>query len=86
VARLLVRQLDEDYVSLCQGDRATLEASWKWHLGLLGRQVRARCLDGTEQGRLVELAFDGARLRRPDGAEVVLAPESVLNLDEVGDD
>jgi len=86
VARLLVRQLDEDYDALCRGDLATLEACWKWHLGLLGRQVRARCLDGIEQGRLVELGFDGARLRRPDGAEVVLAPESVLNLDEVGGD
>jgi BirA family biotin operon repressor/biotin-[acetyl-CoA-carboxylase] ligase len=85
-ARLLVRQLDEDYDRLCQGDRATLEACWKWHLGLLGRQVRARCLDGTEQGDLVELGFDGARLRRPDGTAVVLPPEAVLNLDEVDRD
>jgi BirA family biotin operon repressor/biotin-[acetyl-CoA-carboxylase] ligase len=86
VARLLVGQLDEDYDLLCQGDLGTLEARWKWHLGLLGRQVRARCLDGSEQGRLMELGFDGARLRRPDGTAVVLAPEAVLNMDEVSDD
>jgi BirA family transcriptional regulator, biotin operon repressor / biotin---[acetyl-CoA-carboxylase] ligase len=83
VARVLIRQLDEDYDLLCGGDLGTLEACWKWHLGLLGRQVRARCLDGTEQGRLMELGFDGARLRRPDGTAVVLAPEAVLNMDEV---
>lgn len=86
VARRLVRQLDEDYDLLCGGDLGTLEACWKWHLGLLGRQVRARCLDGTEQGRLTELGFDGAWLRRPDGTTVVLAPEAVLNMDEVSGD
>jgi BirA family biotin operon repressor/biotin-[acetyl-CoA-carboxylase] ligase len=86
VSRLLIRQLDEDYDLLCGGDLGTLEACWKWHLGLLGRQVRARCLDGTEQGRLLELGFDGARLRRADGTAVVLAPEAVLNMDEVSGD
>ena len=59
---------------------------WKWGLGLLSRQARARCLDGTEQGRLEQLGFDGARLRRADGTAVVLAPEAILNFDEVGGD
>src|SRR5438309_5368080 len=52
VARLLIAQLDEEYDRLCTGDRATLEACWKWHTGLLGRQVVVECHDATHRGRL----------------------------------
>src|SRR5579885_441409 len=35
VTRTLIRHLDEEYDRLCAGDLATLEACWKWHVGLL---------------------------------------------------
>jgi BirA family transcriptional regulator, biotin operon repressor / biotin---[acetyl-CoA-carboxylase] ligase len=80
IARRVIEQLDEDYDLLCQGDLATLEACWKWHVGLLGRQVTVECHDGLHQGRLVELAFDGLELRQPDGARLTLLPEKVLHI------
>jgi BirA family biotin operon repressor/biotin-[acetyl-CoA-carboxylase] ligase len=80
VARKLLRRLDEDYDLLRGGDRATLEACWKWHLGLLGRTVRAECPEGPHEGRLSEVAFDGVVLERPGGA-LTLPPERILHLE-----
>src|SRR5262249_27619283 len=51
VARVLIGQLDEEYGRLLQGDLATLEACWKWRVGLLGKQVVAECHDGPVRGR-----------------------------------
>jgi BirA family biotin operon repressor/biotin-[acetyl-CoA-carboxylase] ligase len=79
VARTLLDVLDEEYARLCDGDLATLEACWKWHLGLLGKDVRAECLDGERRGRLLEIAFDGIVLRQA-GGERVIPPESVQHL------
>jgi BirA family biotin operon repressor/biotin-[acetyl-CoA-carboxylase] ligase len=80
VARRLLRRLDEEYDLLCAGDLGTLEACWKWHLGLLGRQVVAECADGMHSGRLRELTFEGVELERPGEAPLVLRPERVLHL------
>jgi BirA family biotin operon repressor/biotin-[acetyl-CoA-carboxylase] ligase len=80
VARRLIEQLDEDYRSLVQGDLAMLEACWKWHLGLLGRGVRAQCADGCYQGRLLEVAFTGIEIESDDGTRVTLTPERVQQL------
>jgi BirA family biotin operon repressor/biotin-[acetyl-CoA-carboxylase] ligase len=80
VARILLDVLDEEYARLCDGDLATLEACWKWHLDLLGKEVRAECLDGECRGRLLEIAFDGLILRQPDGSELRLPPERVKHL------
>jgi BirA family biotin operon repressor/biotin-[acetyl-CoA-carboxylase] ligase len=81
VAARLIRQLDEEYDLLCQGDLATLEACWKWHLGLLGRPVVAECHDGSSQrGRLREVGFHGVELERPGTAPLVLPPERVRHL------
>ncbi len=79
IARTLLGMLDEEYARLCDGDLATLEACWKWHLGLLGKDVRAECLDGERRGRLLEVAFDGVVLRQADG-EWMLPPERILHL------
>jgi BirA family biotin operon repressor/biotin-[acetyl-CoA-carboxylase] ligase len=79
VARTLLDVLDEEYERLCDGDLATLEACWKWHLGLLGKDVRAACLDGERRGRLLEIAFDGVVIRQT-GGECVLPPERILHL------
>jgi BirA family biotin operon repressor/biotin-[acetyl-CoA-carboxylase] ligase len=78
VARQLLTQLDEEYDRLYGGDLATLEACWKWRLGLLGKQVVAECADGTYRGRLRELSFDGVELEA-DGL-MHLAPETVQHL------
>jgi BirA family biotin operon repressor/biotin-[acetyl-CoA-carboxylase] ligase len=83
VARRLIRQLDEDYHVLCTGDLATLEACWKWHVGLLGRSVRAECADGCHEGRLRDLSFAGVELQQAGGA-LVLAPEKVRHLYPIG--
>ncbi len=63
MAAELICQLDRDYDVLCQGNLGTLEASWKEHLGLLGKQVIAECHDGTYRGRLRDMSFQGVELR-----------------------
>jgi len=80
VARTLLLTLDEEYDHLCQGELASLEARWKWHLGLLGRQVMAHCHDGSHQGRLVEVSFAGIEIDRPGQGLLVLRPELVQHL------
>ena len=63
---MLLRRMDEEYTRLLDGDLATLEACWKRHVGLLGRDVIAERYDGpTHRGRLLELGFDGVELERP---------------------
>jgi BirA family biotin operon repressor/biotin-[acetyl-CoA-carboxylase] ligase len=80
VARMLIAQLDEDYDRMCQGDLATLEACWKWRLGLLGRDVVAECADGVRQGRLLEIGFSGIVLASPERGAIALPPEMILHL------
>lgn len=80
IARDLLRQLDDEYALLLDGDLETLEACWKWHLGLLGREVTAECHDGIIQGRLRELTFAGVELERAGAAPITLLPEKVLHL------
>jgi BirA family biotin operon repressor/biotin-[acetyl-CoA-carboxylase] ligase len=86
VAGLLIRQLDEDYNWLLQGDLTGLEACWKWRVGLLGRNVVAEC--GSPEpsparayrGRLRDLAWEGLDLELPNGDRLRLPPESVRHL------
>jgi BirA family biotin operon repressor/biotin-[acetyl-CoA-carboxylase] ligase len=80
VARGLLAHLDEEYDRLCQGDLATLEACWKWRVGLLGKRVIAECAGGSHRGRLVELGWDGVHLEMPGGELLCLTPESVRHL------
>jgi BirA family biotin operon repressor/biotin-[acetyl-CoA-carboxylase] ligase len=79
-ARHLIAAMDEEYDRLCGGDRATLEACWKWHVGLLGKDVVAECPDGSHRGRLVEMGWDGLGLRDEDGSVRRLVPEAVRHL------
>jgi BirA family biotin operon repressor/biotin-[acetyl-CoA-carboxylase] ligase len=81
VARRLVAQLDEEYDRLHQGDVATLEACWKWRMGLLGKQVTAECHDGRHRGRLVEMTFDGLELEADGETKWWLVPEMVQHLE-----
>jgi BirA family biotin operon repressor/biotin-[acetyl-CoA-carboxylase] ligase len=84
VAADLICQLDRDYDVLCQGDICTLEASWKEHLGLLGKQVVAECHDGNCHGRLLKLSFHGVELARFGEPSLVLAPERIQHLWDAG--
>ncbi len=83
IARCLLEQLDSDYDLLRNGDLNTLEALWKWHLGLLGRTVRVECPDRTLEGRLLELGFDGVQLQTGEGM-LCLPPERVQHIGEPG--
>jgi BirA family biotin operon repressor/biotin-[acetyl-CoA-carboxylase] ligase len=80
VARALLGQLDEEFDRLCQGDLATLEACWKWRVGLLGKQVVAECAGGSHRGRLLELGWDGVQLELTGGELLCLPPETVRQL------
>jgi BirA family biotin operon repressor/biotin-[acetyl-CoA-carboxylase] ligase len=77
VARLVIRQLDEEYDRLRAGDLASLEACWKWRLGLLGRTVAVECYDQTRRGRLRDLTWAGLELELPNGQVLRLRPETV---------
>src|SRR5262245_43799106 len=81
VARQLLEQLDRDYTLLLDGDLGTLEACWKWRVGLLGKRVVAEATDGTpHHGRLRELSFAGVELEQADGSVLSLPPEGVRHL------
>ncbi len=58
----------------------------KWHLGLLGKPVVAKCRDGEHRGRLLDVSFDGIELERPGTIPLVLQPEKVLHLSPVVSD
>jgi BirA family biotin operon repressor/biotin-[acetyl-CoA-carboxylase] ligase len=78
--RALIEQLDEEYERLLQGDFATLEACWKWRIGLLGKPVIAECADGTYRGRLREVGWEGVELELSTGDVLRLLPERVQHL------
>lgn len=86
VAAALIRQLDRDYDTLCQGDLGTLEACWKRHLGLLGKSVVAECPDGVHRGRLTGLSFRAVELVQLGQSSLVLAPERIQHLWEAAEE
>lgn len=79
-ARVLIRHLDEEYGRLCAGDVATLESSWKWRVGLLGKQVAAECAEQTHVGRLLDMGWDGLELELDGKQRLRLTPERVRQL------
>jgi BirA family biotin operon repressor/biotin-[acetyl-CoA-carboxylase] ligase len=81
VARDLVHVLDAEFSALLDGDLATLEACWTWHLGLLGREVVVECRDGVVHGRLHDLTFAGLSFVRDGQPPLLLPPERVLHVE-----
>jgi BirA family biotin operon repressor/biotin-[acetyl-CoA-carboxylase] ligase len=80
VTRILLGEMDAEYDLLAQGDFGSLEACWKWRLGLLGREVVAECFDGSRvRGRLVDCAFDGIDIDAIGGMKCV-PPEQIRSL------
>lgn len=81
IARLLIEHLDEDYDRLIRGDFAGLEACWKWHIGLLGKQVAIECPEGRHWGRLRELTMDVIELELDSAKTLRLAPEAIRHIE-----
>jgi BirA family biotin operon repressor/biotin-[acetyl-CoA-carboxylase] ligase len=77
-AESVVRHLDAEWGRLVGGERAAVEADWKWRVGLLDRDVEVELADGSRPtGRLREMTFNGLELERPDGTLAVIRPEEV---------
>jgi BirA family biotin operon repressor/biotin-[acetyl-CoA-carboxylase] ligase len=81
VTRLLIERLDEEYDRMVQGDLAGLESCWKWHLGLLGKQVAVDCPDGRHWGRLRELNLDEVHLERDGIGTTRFVPEMIQHIE-----
>jgi BirA family biotin operon repressor/biotin-[acetyl-CoA-carboxylase] ligase len=76
----LLRLLDQGYADLRAGSLIDLESRWRWHGGLLGREVRLTSRGETLTGRLIELGFAGIVVETPAGAQRCFAPEAVTEL------
>jgi len=83
VTRLLIEQLDEEYDRMTQGDLAGLESCWKWHIGLLGKQVSVDCPNGRHWGRLRELTFAEVALEKDGFSTTRFIPESIQHIEPV---
>lgn len=81
IGRLLIEHLDEDYGRLVQGDLAGLEACWKWHIGLLGKQVAVDCPEGRHWGRLRDLTINELELEKDGIGTIRLVPETILHIE-----
>ena len=81
IARLLVEHLDEEYHRLAQNDLDSLLTCWKWHIGLLGKQVAIETADGQHWGQLRELTLDGVELEQTGGRSLRLPPEAIRHLE-----
>jgi BirA family biotin operon repressor/biotin-[acetyl-CoA-carboxylase] ligase len=82
LARLLIEQLDQEYDRMIQGDLVGLESCWKWHIGLLGKQVAVECPDGRHWGRLRELTFHEVVLENDGSSTVRFTPETIQHIEQ----
>jgi BirA family biotin operon repressor/biotin-[acetyl-CoA-carboxylase] ligase len=80
VLAVLLRQLDSHYHDVRQGRLDDLESRWRWHTGLLGKEVVVHVQSQPHEGRLVELAFNGAVLETNDGRYEHFMPEMVEHI------
>jgi BirA family biotin operon repressor/biotin-[acetyl-CoA-carboxylase] ligase len=81
MARLLVDCLDEQYDRLVQGDCVGLEAGWKRHLGLLGKQVALECIEGRHWGRLRDLTLENVEIEKEGIGTIGFIPETVHHIE-----
>jgi BirA family biotin operon repressor/biotin-[acetyl-CoA-carboxylase] ligase len=80
-ATTLLTRLDAEYDRLLRGERAGVEADWKWRIGLLGGRVAVELTDGTTvTGRLREMSFDGLELDTGGPVPRLLGPERIRHL------
>ncbi len=83
VARDLIRQLDEHYHLLLDGDFNTLEALWKCRLGLLGKNVVVEGVHAQYRGRLLDVTLVGLDLEVNPGEVMRLTPEGIRHIEMV---
>jgi BirA family biotin operon repressor/biotin-[acetyl-CoA-carboxylase] ligase len=83
VARRLIRQLDEGFSRLVDGDAQTLEEAWQERIGLLGRRVVAERHDGLYRGRLLVMSWAGITFELDTGERREFLPETVRHLREM---
>jgi BirA family biotin operon repressor/biotin-[acetyl-CoA-carboxylase] ligase len=79
IVQTLVRLLDEGFGELSAGRAADLEARWRFHSALLGRQVSLESRGRQSSGRLLELGFEGVILAS-DSGELCFLPEEIDRL------
>ena len=75
--RSLLTTLDDYYAALLGGQLTELEARWRWHSGLLGRQVVVLTGEEAVIGRLLEMSFSVIELETSGGQRLRYAPESM---------
>ena len=81
VARRLIRQLDDDYAQLNDGNFETLESSWQQRLGLIGQPVRVDALNECHHGCLIDVTLDGVAIDVGSDLPLLLAPEMVRHIE-----
>ena len=79
-AKELLRQLDDAYHRLLDGDFATLESLWKQRLGLLGANVLVEGVNERQRGRLLDVTLAGLDLEMATGEKRRLLAEAVRHL------
>jgi BirA family biotin operon repressor/biotin-[acetyl-CoA-carboxylase] ligase len=79
-ARSLIEHLDAHYELLVEGDLTTLEACWKWRIGLLGKRVVAESHQGMIAGRLLDVGWDHVVVEVGPDEIRRLRPEAVQHL------
>jgi BirA family biotin operon repressor/biotin-[acetyl-CoA-carboxylase] ligase len=80
VAKALIRQLDEQYDQLLEGDFHVLELLWKEGLGLLGKDVFVEGVHRQHRGRLLDVTLAGLELELQNGEKLRLLPETIRHI------
>jgi BirA family transcriptional regulator, biotin operon repressor / biotin---[acetyl-CoA-carboxylase] ligase len=75
--RTLLTRLDDYYAELRAGQLQDLESRWRWHSGLLGRQVVVQTGEETILGRLLEMSFAGIEVQTGAGQVLQFTPEEL---------
>jgi BirA family biotin operon repressor/biotin-[acetyl-CoA-carboxylase] ligase len=80
VARELVRQMDEQYRRMDEGDFISLEAVWTSRLGLLNKIVVVEGIQQQYCGRLLDVTLAGLDLEIDSGNVMRLIPETIRHI------
>jgi BirA family transcriptional regulator, biotin operon repressor / biotin---[acetyl-CoA-carboxylase] ligase len=80
VARTLIQSLDAGYSELLAGTTGDLEARWRWHSGLLGKQATLRTAVTTCTGRIVDFTFVAVTVQVADGEIRRIDPELIQQI------
>jgi BirA family biotin operon repressor/biotin-[acetyl-CoA-carboxylase] ligase len=68
VARMLVQHLDRGYCAMLGGELDQVQARWRNLIGLLGKSVCVEHIEGSDEGELHDLTWEGIELRTAAGS------------------